>query len=61
MKYGDFKATCILEDTWLIQGEGCDSYLLIGEKEAVMVDSGCDANKNIRKFAQTSPINRCEK
>lgn len=53
MKYGDFKATCILEDTWLIQGEGCDSYLLIGEKEAIMVDSGCDANKNIRKFAQT--------
>ncbi len=47
-----FSARFIGRDTWLIRGEGCDSYLVIGDDEALMIDSGCAA-ENIRAFAGT--------
>ena len=47
-----FSARFIGRDTWLIQGEGCDAYLLLGDDEAIMIDAGC-STENIRAFAQT--------
>ena len=47
-----FSARFIGRDTWLISGEGCDAYLLLGDGEALMVDAGC-STENIRAFAQT--------
>jgi glyoxylase-like metal-dependent hydrolase (beta-lactamase superfamily II) len=47
-----FSVRFIGRDTWLIQGEGCDAYLLPGDEEAVMIDAGC-STENIRTFAQT--------
>ncbi len=48
----NFQARCFSKDTWIITGAGCDCYLLIGEDEAVMIDSGC-STANIQAFAQT--------
>ncbi|MBE5781150.1 MAG: hypothetical protein E7328_04945, partial [Clostridiales bacterium] len=42
----------IFDDTWCISGKGCDCYLLIGEEEALMIDSGM-SDLDIRSFAQT--------
>ncbi|MBP3371598.1 MAG: MBL fold metallo-hydrolase [Clostridia bacterium] len=48
----NFVARQIMKDTWCISGEGCDCYLLIGEDEALMIDSGM-STYNIRAFAQS--------
>jgi len=48
----NFIARKIFPDTWCISGEGCDCYLLIGEDEALMIDSGM-STLDIRSFAQT--------
>lgn len=60
MKNTSFKSVCIFPDTWKISGDGCDCYLLIGEKEALMIDAGCSTN-NIQAYAQTPterPLNK---
>lgn len=53
------KKVKIDDATWKITGRGCDCYLLIGEDEAIMIDSGCD-HDNIQVYASTItniPIN----
>lgn len=39
-------------NTWLIKGDGCTSYLVVGEKQGAVIDTGF-ATENIQKFAQT--------
>ena len=48
----NFASRRIGPDTFVISGSGCDSYLLCGESEAVMIDSGM-STENIRSFVQT--------
>ncbi|MDF2537478.1 MAG: hypothetical protein K0S76_499 [Herbinix sp.] len=55
-----FSIRLIRENTWIISGEGCDCYLLEGQKEAIMIDAGC-SSENIRAYAQsftTRPLKR---
>ena len=47
-----FSIRLISKDTWIIQGEGCDCYLLEGQKEAIMIDAG-GSRENIRAYAQS--------
>ncbi|MCL2056475.1 MAG: MBL fold metallo-hydrolase [Oscillospiraceae bacterium] len=47
----NFTSEKIIANTFVIRGAGCDSYLLAGEKEAVMIDSGMSEH-NIREFAE---------
>jgi hydroxyacylglutathione hydrolase len=39
-------------NTWLIQGDGCTSYLVVGDECGVLIDTGF-ATENIRAYAQT--------
>lgn len=39
-----FQNKQINERTYMISGRGCDCYLLLGDDEAIMIDSGCDDN-----------------
>lgn len=48
----NFSGRYIGFDTWIINGDGCDCYLLIGEDEAIMIDAGMSKH-NIRAYAQT--------
>lgn len=47
-----FKSTKISRDTWLIQGDGSNSYLVVGQKIGVLIDTGF-AIQNIQKYVQT--------
>lgn len=47
-----FSSTKLCANTWLIQGDGCTSYLVVGDKCGVLVDTGF-ATENIREFAQS--------
>lgn len=47
-----FSIRLICENTWIISGEGCDCYLLEGQKEAIMIDAG-GSSENIRAYAQS--------
>jgi hydroxyacylglutathione hydrolase len=47
-----FTSQLIKPNTWLIQGGGCNCYLLVGTKSALMIDSGM-SYENIRAYAQT--------
>jgi glyoxylase-like metal-dependent hydrolase (beta-lactamase superfamily II) len=47
-----FKSTLLKPNTWLIQGSGASSYLVVGTKAAIMIDTGM-SYENIQKFAQT--------
>lgn len=60
MKPPDFTCRCFAENTWQISGSGCDCYLLVADKEAVMIDAG-SSNENIREFAQTLTSKPVEK
>ncbi len=46
-----FQARYIAGGTWIVSGEGCDCYLVEGDREALMIDAGM-ATANIRAFAQ---------
>jgi hydroxyacylglutathione hydrolase len=45
-----FRSLCT--NTWLIQGDGCSSYLVVGDECGVLIDTGF-ATENIQKYAQT--------
>lgn len=47
-----FRAKAVANGTWLILSDGDYSYLLEGEDEAIVIDSGYGAG-NIRAFCQT--------
>jgi hydroxyacylglutathione hydrolase len=47
-----FHSRPICVDTWLIQGDGCTSYLVVGEERGVVIDTGY-ALENIQAYAQT--------
>jgi glyoxylase-like metal-dependent hydrolase (beta-lactamase superfamily II) len=54
-----FSAKTIGSKTWLIQGEGSNSYLLEGADRAILIDTGF-ATDNIQLFAQSltdTPLN----
>jgi glyoxylase-like metal-dependent hydrolase (beta-lactamase superfamily II) len=52
VKMKQFSARMFHKGTWVISGEGCDCYLLEGEHEAIMIDTG-ESRDNIQEFAQT--------
>ena len=41
----------IQEDTWLIEGVGCYSYLLIGKESAILIDSGM-SKRNLKEYCE---------
>jgi hydroxyacylglutathione hydrolase len=47
-----FHSQPLCSNTWLIQGDGCSSYLVVGDKYGVVIDTGF-AVENIQKFAQS--------
>lgn len=47
-----FASRFITPNTCVITGIGCDSYLLFGDREAFMIDSGM-SDQNIREYAQS--------
>lgn len=60
MPHTVFTSRQIFRDTWIIQGPGCDCYLLEGDREAIMIDAG-EATSSIRSYAQTlvnRPVSR---
>lgn len=52
MAHKIFASRQINDNTWVITGSGCDSYLLLGEDEAFMIDSGM-SDADIRAYAQS--------
>ena len=56
-----FQSKSISPNTWLIQGDGCNSYLVVGEKAGIVIDTGY-AVENIQEYAQTltpKPVSMC--
>jgi glyoxylase-like metal-dependent hydrolase (beta-lactamase superfamily II) len=47
-----FKSLPLCANTWLIQGDGCTSYLVVGEECGVVIDTGF-AIENIQEYAQS--------
>jgi glyoxylase-like metal-dependent hydrolase (beta-lactamase superfamily II) len=47
-----FHSRQICRNTWVIQGDGCTSYLVVGDKCGVVIDTGF-ATDNIQEYAQT--------
>lgn len=47
-----FQSKPLCKNTWLIRGDGCTSYLVVGENCAVVIDTGY-ALENIQQYAQT--------
>jgi len=47
-----FHSRPICTNTWLIQGDGSNSYLVVGDKCGVLIDTGF-ATENIQVYAQT--------
>lgn len=47
-----FHSKLIWNDTWLIKGDGCTSYLIVGEKQGLVIDTGF-ATENIQAYAQS--------
>ncbi len=47
-----FQSEKIAPKTYRIMGRGSDCYLLEGDNESIMIDSGCD-HENIQKYAQS--------
>lgn len=47
-----FRSRPLCTNTWLIQGDGCTSYLVVGDKYGVVIDTGF-ATENIQAYAQS--------
>jgi hydroxyacylglutathione hydrolase len=47
-----FRSKLICTNTWLIQGDGANSYLVVGDERGVVIDTGF-ATENIQIYAQT--------
>jgi glyoxylase-like metal-dependent hydrolase (beta-lactamase superfamily II) len=47
-----FHSRPICRDTWVIQGDGCTSYLVVGDECGVVIDTGF-ATENIQAYAQS--------
>jgi len=55
-----FHSKLIWKNTWLVQGDGSSSYLVVGEKRGLVIDTGF-ASENIKVYAQSltnKPVNR---
>ncbi len=52
MSHTIFHSRPLCTNTWLIQGDGCSSYLVVGDERGVLIDTGF-AIENIQAFAQT--------
>lgn len=52
MKTEAFRYRCLREGTWQISGSECDCYLLEGEGEALLIDTG-SYQEDIRAMART--------
>jgi len=52
MADGVFHSRLLCTNTWLIQGDGCTSYLVVGDDSSVVIDTGF-ATENIQEYAQT--------
>ena len=46
-----FRSKPLCTNTWLIQGDGCSSYLVVGNERGVLIDTGF-ATQNIQQYAQ---------
>jgi glyoxylase-like metal-dependent hydrolase (beta-lactamase superfamily II) len=49
---GHWRAKALCAGTWLLEGEGCTSYLVVGDERGVVIDTGY-ATENIQAYAQT--------
>lgn len=47
-----FTARKITFNTYVITGVGCDSYLLLGDENAILIDSGM-SKRNLKEFCET--------
>jgi len=47
-----FHSRPICSNTWVIQGDGCTSYLVVGDDRGVVIDTGF-ATENIQEYAQS--------
>ena len=47
-----FQSRPICTNTWLIQGDGSSSYLVVGDERGVVIDTGF-ATENIQEYAQS--------
>ena len=47
-----FHSRPICRATWLIQGDGCTSYLVVGDERGLVIDTGF-ATENIQEYAQS--------
>jgi len=52
MEHNNFTSRMLSKNTWIIFGEGCTSYLLVGKNSGLMIDSGF-STENIQKYAQS--------
>lgn len=52
MPHTIFHSKPIGTNTWLVQGEGCASYLVVGDEFGVVIDTGF-STENIQAYAQT--------
>lgn len=49
---GGWRANAICAGTWLIAGDGCTSYLVVGDEHGVLIDTGF-ATEDIQAYVQT--------
>lgn len=47
-----FHSKLLCPNTWLIQGDGCNSYMVVGDEYGLVIDTGF-AIANIQAYAQT--------
>jgi hydroxyacylglutathione hydrolase len=47
-----FHSKLLCTNTWLVHGDGCTSYLVVGDQWGVLIDTGF-AVENIQSYAQT--------
>ncbi len=47
-----FHSELLCPNTWLIQGDGANSYLVVGDERGILIDTGF-ATENIQSYAQS--------